>query len=839
MKRMYLMKGMAALALCAVAVSCNRLEFSGQPEVSKEDAIANAELQLGASIDPNQDWNMAAEATANVSVFKNFGETYTVKVCSSNPMVDDVAYVLAEGSVAYGNVFSKKFRYASGLKKLFVAVTDSKGYTSVSVVPVENGELNVSFGTPNVSPVSRRSISSPEVPDINQPYDETWVANYLRTAKEPDNTNVYDNYDNTVWVEGTAGTEGTPGYYEKGWWNWNEINQYRYRPGTPEYDWIQANLETYIQDSSLITDEIWADIVAKAERDGYTKFLIYVEGTPGTPATEGHWNYDETYVTNFKITGTWSGEISVAGSEGIIDGGTLSHAERTIVVTGTWNISEDQRIGSLGKIIIANGGTVNVASGKQLNMVNQARLVVLPGGKLTGAGSVEVNNGNATGLENYNGGIIDVASFNNNFGKFYNHGKFLVNEYLAGATESNFYNHALVAIDHTTGDANARIFNGCQFYVKNDARLRNYEGVNGSALIVGGQFMPFGSEDGTTVPSNVSLAAGALVKCGSLYNGSSWDGPTEGYAALEIVNQIDYLNWVQDSPETAGYFANNIYVKCGNWENDPAGQGYHQDDASDKYNYQVSRASYKFFNIAANCKGNNGVTKVLEGDTELLPADPQFVLGVSGCSPGFTGDGDPGETTPEIWSYAFEDTAVGDYDLNDVVLKAQENGDNIELKLVAAGATLNLEIRLYDYDENGDNGYGNNHIVLSDTEGNTEVHAILRVDEGTMVNTGGSSAVANPYTFTIPKSQYDASKLRLAIYSQSQGEVRLSGSGDTPHGVMIPYDWRWPTERTRVTIAYNKKNAPETEPDQSFTNFMSNANHAEVWYKYPTKSTMK
>ena len=555
--------------------------------------------------------------------------------------------------------------------------------------------------------------------------------------------------------------------------------------------------------------------------------------------SEGGLQPDPTYVTNFKITGTWNGQIEVAGSEGIIDGGTLSHAERTIVVTGTWNISEDQRIGSLGKIIIANGGTVNVASGKQLNMVNQARLVVLPGGKLTGAGSVEVNNGNAAGLENYNGGIIDVASFNNNFGKFYNHGKFLVNEYLAGATESNFYNHALVAIDHTTGDANARIFNGCQFYVKNDARLRNYEGVNGSALIVGGQFMPFGSEDGTTVPSNVSLAAGALVKCGSLYNGSSWDGPTEGYAALEIVNQIDYLNWVQDSPETAGYFANNIYVKCGNWENDPAGQGYHQDDASDKYNYQVSRASYKFFNIAANCKGNNGVTKVLEGDTELLPADPQFVLGVSGCSPGFTGDGDPGETTPEIWSYAFEDTAVGDYDLNDVVLKAQENGDNIELKLVAAGATLNLEIRLYDYDANGDNGYGNNHIVLSDTDGNTEIHDILGVTKGTMVNTGGNSANARPYTFTVPKSQYDASKLRLAIYSVSQGEVRLSGSGDTPHGVMIPYDWEWPTERTRITTAYNKKNAPETETDQSFTNYMSNANHAEVWYKYPTKSTMK
>lgn len=845
MKRMYLMKGMAALALCAVAVSCNRLEFSGQPEVSKEDAIANAELQLGASIDPNQDWNMAAEATANVSVFKNFGETYTVKVCSSNPMVDDVAYVLAEGSVAYGNVFSKKFRYASGLKKLFVAVTDSKGYTSVSVVPVENGELNVSFGTPNVSPVSRRSISSPEVPDIKQPYDETWVANYLRTASEPEKNNptdgqnnCTDNYDNSYTSEGSD-----PVIY-------NPINdaQTVYYGGTITDKRLEAFILKWIKPyfDALWNGGSWSAIgatdatsgakilVAEIAKAGYN-FSDLINGNPGST---GGYVEDPTYVTNFKIIGTWNGQIEVAGSEGIIDGGTLSHAERTIVVTGTWNITEDQRIGSLGKIIIANGGTVNVASGKQLNMVNQARLVVLPGGKLTGAGSVEVNNGNATGLENYNGGIIDVASFNNNFGKFYNHGKFLVNEYLAGATESNFYNHALVAIDHTTGDANARIFNGCQFYVKNDARLRNYEGVNGSALIVGGQFMPFGSEDGTTVPSNVSLAAGALVKCGSLYNGSSWDGPTEGYAALEIVNQIDYLNWVQDSPETAGYFANNIYVKCGNWENDPAGQGYHQDDASDEYNYQVSRASYKFFNIAANCKGNNGVTKVLEGDTELLPADPQFVLGVSGCSPGFTGDGDPGETTPEIWSYAFEDTAVGDYDLNDVVLKAQENGDNIELKLVAAGATLNLEIRLYEYDAQGTNGYGSNYIVLSDNNGNTEVHDILGVDKGTMVNTGGSSANANPYTFTVSKSQYDASKLRLAIYSESQGEVRLSGSGDTPHGVMIPYDWRWPTERTRVTIAYNKTNAPETETDQSFTNFMSNAGHAEVWYKYPTKSTM-
>ena len=381
---------------------------------------------------------------------------------------------------------------------------------------------------------------------------------------------------------------------------------------------------------------------------------------------------------------------------------TRSNAERTVVVTGTWNITDDQRVGEFGKIIIANGGTVNVASGKFLNMVNEARLVVLRGGKLTGAGSVEVNNGNAVGEENYNAGTIDVATFNNNFGKFYNYGKFLVNEYQAGAVESNFYNHSLVAIDHTNSVANARVFNACQFYVKNDARLRNYEGVMGSALIVGGQFMPFGSEDGTTIPSYVSLAAGALVKCGSLYNGSSWVGPTEGgYAALEVVNQIDYLNWVQDSPQTAGYFANNIYVKCGTWQNDPDGQGKHEDvdDGSEwgHINYTESRAEYKFWTVAANCTGNDHVTKVGEGTNVLLPADEDFELGVKGCTPGFTGDitstdPDPVTYVKRVMAEDLSASEGTDFDFNDVVFDVAWTETGAKIKLLAAGGTLPLYI---------------------------------------------------------------------------------------------------------------------------------------------------
>lgn len=612
----------------------------------------------------------------------------------------------------------------------------------------------------------KRSAAELTVPSIAAPYDAAWVANYLNTATEPNSTNVNDNYDNSGYSNGD-------GLYSDEYWAAPQADRDKFHntwPWDAEFiAWVLANHPTWIK---------------------------------VTP--------DPDYVTNFKITGTYPGVIGVAASEGSSSPGS----ERTIVVTGTWNINDNQTIGSLGRVIIANGGTVNVASGKKLNMVNQAQLVVLQGGKLTGEGSIEINNGTAEGKEAYNGGTIDIATFNNNFGKFYNYGKFLVDEYKAGATESNFYNHGLTAIDHTAGDANARVFNACQFYVENNARMRNYLGVQGSALIVGGQFMPFGSEDGTGTPSNVTLAAGALVKCGSLYNGSSWDGPTEGYAALEIVNQIDYLNWVQDSPQTAGYFANNIYVKCGNWENDPKGQGYHQDDATDVDNYNKSRAMYKFFEIAANCKGNGNVKKVEDGDYEVIPADDNFVLGEAGCTPGFKIEEVDNKPSLHVMAEDLSATEKSDFDFNDVVLDVFYVDENtVKITLLAAGGTLPL--RIAENDE-------------------WEVHKLFDVPVTCMVNTGTKYHTAkSPYTqetkpyveLTLTGKTWSKDQNDFAgeVNTQIKLEVQKDGTwyeltakkGDPACKVATPvninmkdYDWypeeyRWPYEKQSVGESFS------------------------------------
>lgn len=641
------------------------------------------------------------------------------------------------------------------------------------------------FGTPastqtwgfGSDKAATRSVNNPECPDITQPYDEAWVTSYLATAKEPNAENTTDNYDNTTYAINYDGEGGANSI------DWNNSDQVR-------------------------------------EREYFFK-LSWEEQISWALANKPNWltyNQDETYVTNFKITGTYNGFINVATSEG----SQYPGSERTIVVTGTWNITENQKIGSLGKIIIANGGTVNVANGKMLNMVNQAQLVVLSGGTLTGEGSVEINNGTAEGYEAYNGGTIDVNYFNNNFGKFYNYGKFLVNEYDAGATESNFYNHGLVNIDHTGNTPNARIFNNCQFYVRHNARLRNYEGVNGSALIVGEQLMPFGSADGTTIPSYVSLAAGALVKCGSLYNGSSWVGPTDGgYAALEIVNQIDYMTWVQDSPQTAGYFANNIYVKCGTWENDPTGQGKHFDGPIstewDQINYDESRAEYKFWSVAANCTGNGNVTKVVESDNVVWPADDDFILSEDGCTPGFTGDVPP-EDPPIIVDDADEivvlaedltiDDVKPDFDFNDVVFKVTQyksgaKSGQVWVTLLAAGGTLHLTVDGHEVHEEFANANPDKTILVT-----------------TMINTAknghtayktASFQVTNPNGSTI---QEIANNIPVVVTKFGELIPLVAPTGGVPSKIAVKTDFLtdpnmgWCDERQDIDEKYNVQGTP-------------------------------
>ena len=733
---------------------------------------------------------------------------------------------------------------AGGSSDLGVVETYEKAFISRFGTPSPDADWGFGPNTTN-SKATTRSVTTPACPNIDKPYDEEWVATYNETAKEPTQTNTWDNYDNGYWKKGTAAT-----FY---WTQNNVVNTLRYNFTNGDAagngytskenkdfwtEWCQPyNNNDFSKYGANTKDEAILALKAKLDETNRSNWYNY------TPATEDTWVPDNTYVTNFKITSTYNGYISVAGSEDIIDNGTLSGAERTIVVTGTWNITEDQRIGSLGKIIIANGGTVNVASGKKLNMVNQARLVVLPGGKLTGQGSVEVNNGNAEGKENYNGGTIDVAVFNNNFGKLYNYGKFLVNEYQGGAQESNFYNHSLVAIDHFAGTANARIFNACQFYVKNNARIRNYEGLAGSALIVDGQLMFSSSEDGTNTPTYVGLAAGALVKANTLYNnGTSWTGPTEGGYAVLSIGKFDYMNWEQDHPENGGYFINNIYLQADDLTNVPDGNGMQQKTDNGTEYYTMSQAKYKFEKIVANAGGNgNGNTKVInKGTTEIIPADEDFEKGVKGCTPGFKGNPPVEEEDFEpVIRVIAEDMGdqslneASDFDFNDVVFDViWVSESKVKIKILAAGGTLPLTVGWDGTEDPNDPKAYIKH----------EVHYMLGYSESTMINT--HSTVGNykdgvaPYPFEFTGS-FRKDHFAEDVRDNIPVKVRKNGvwydinaeQGRAPGKIAVGTDYNpWCNERVDIDDWWQNNNIQGL----FYLYTKSPATLTKFWYKQAT-----
>lgn len=615
-----------------------------------------------------------------------------------------------------------------------------------------------------------RSQAAPAVAEASCPYDAAWVTTYLTTAKEPDATNSTDNYDNTTYAS-----------------NWTVLNAIPY-DGSDE-DQLR---QWFTGDKDGLG---WAALVAWA-----------LENRP----TWVSYNQDASYVTNFKITGTQNGSIGVVATEDA-DGDP-----RTVVVTGTWNLTAEQRVGGGGKIIVANGGKINLASGANLNSVNEAQIIVLPGGEISGAGTVAFHNGTNNDLLSGNWGTINVGTFNNNGGNFYNYGTLKANKMDGGAGNSRYYNHNVISINETGSSANIRIYNGCQFYVKNGARIRNYEGINGSALVVDGQLMFSSSADGTNDPTYVGLAGGALIKCATLYNnGTSWSGPTgTEYAALEITDKIVYLNWEQDAPQTGGYFENNIYVKAATWTNVPDGNGYQAGE--------TSTADYKFFHIVANCTsgGTGNVTKVTEGTTEFIPKDDDYVKGQSGCTPGFTADVPPIIPDPDydIRIIAEDLSAQGasDFDFNDVVLDVKF-GSKAQIRLTHAGGTLPLCIGVKDLAHEVHNLFG-----VWKGEFPTQDNATVEKQE--MVNTGAGPKkdpvdITDVMNVAIADAAAANTNLRLYVYKNGTWQEMESPKGEPACKLAVGTDYKVLPERKSIKGEY-----------PLFVDWATNANFTSKWW---------
>lgn len=168
------------------------------------------------------------------------------------------------------------------------------------------------------------------------------------------------------------------------------------------------------------------------------------------------------------------------------------------------------------------------------------------------------------------------------------------------------------------------------------------------------------------------------------------------------------------------------------------------------------------------------------------------------------------ELPGNVYTFCFEDTELGDYDLNDLVIKATRIDDtHVRYWLVACGAHDQLYVR----NINGVN-------IVPDKE----VHSLFGKGIEFIHTVGGETV---PYVYDVITVDKSFSFLDTAtqpyLYDKTTNKtIRLSEKGQDPHGIMIPYDFRHPLERICVKDAY-----------LMFNNWGQNRITDTDWYKHP------
>ena len=211
---------------------------------------------------------------------------------------------------------------------------------------------------------------------------------------------------------------------------------------------------------------------------------------------------------------------------------------------------------------------------------------------------------------------------------------------------------------------------------------------------------------------------------------------------------------------------------------------------------------------------------------------------------------EPEPTRPQVWTYAWEDNTMEgddrcDYDMNDCVIEVNEKDDDptmLEITIVALGATRDLWLRFENKNGKTINDY--KPVFAKDDEDDHsqddyELHKLMKANPGEIVNTGNGYRTVEPFKATVKKPagfdfQTCSFVLGAKVRKEMQGAyehdfymLHVSTAGTDPHGIVIPGKWQWPTERTRINVAYPQ-----------FSIWASDHTKAKDWYKNPDSDSV-
>ena len=764
----HLTKGLMAMFLGITAISCVSNTDYGEVDKS-EDYKKNAEKKLGITIPANQDFTMVSTATVATTVNLEEGETYTVRVYANDPIQEGVGKYIATGTVQNGHTFTTNITYPSAKKTLYVGATDSKGFTTYKQVEIVNAQAIANITTKNTTAASRGTRSITVGKDT---YD-----------KFPSAADVAANFPTAIPGDAVEVSELLDKYKGKTW-------------GTATLWDIYAIYANVIKEgfNLKITQAGTTELGGTYQNAGWDAsagkniaypYNVYVNVDGNVTLKRSGATHFNLYILKGNVTlesnyGEQAGIISVAA------GATLNDQRNSIAANQG--------------VKIFNRGTINATDASKYDIGNSCTVYNESKFNVTGALTYSPGDANTSYFMNLgdNAELTAAAMTLNSAGNFFNSGTVNITGETSVTQEGIYWvNNG----HYTTGSMkfsawNTTFYNYCQLTVVNNCDFKD-----GQFNMMENSYAEFGSAYFNNFQVNMENHAAFYIK-----GDNTWGAQGSNFQGFKAA---------------AGAEA---YVKFGGTTT----------IASHK-NTLVTSEGINLAHGVINDLGKDNTgdqpTHVFNG-TEVSDANLTITKSAEGCGATITTGGRIDPVEPEVYTYAFEDTDDGDYDLNDVVLRVNEKpGDATKLvvTLVATGADYNIET------------YINNQVLTFN--GETEVHKALLGEEGVMkhINTestvGGRYAKADFVTCEIAKPadfNNDYSTLKVSIKVLNTEKTYAYPHTNTyPNAVMMPGKWKWPKEKVCITTAYSVGYG--TLEDHSFGTWASEYPHVNAldWYDNP------
>ena len=485
-------------------------------------------------------------------------------------------------------------------------------------------------------------------------------------------------------------------------------------------------------------------------------------------------NLAEDAEARLKISSAYSGFIPFLST----------HTNMSVYVTSTWTLTFDQRINSGNVIVVGQGGKLVIPKGFKLTTTPlgessvMGRIYVMPGGEISGDGTVEFSN-EANGY-NYNAGTISTGELAVASGSFYNGGT-ISKAQLTGSSAAEFIN---------LGSASLSSANASSLTIMNAGNIS----ISGNLTLA----------NNTRMDDNSSLSCGSLTLQGG---GSSVLFMGNG-AYLNCKGTMSVSNYGVWGPSGDKY-KTNARFRIGGCTQYRATSGNASEYLLDHVQLEVPMGA-SGLDILADWMNGTGI------DTDRQTCFYRL-------------DDTPAQPKSGYLFYAFEvpdNYNVRDFDYNDLILRVStpfDNGDGtyiVSVDVAAIGSDQQMTV-VYNGEEFG-----------------KEVHEAMGIGSSVSINT--SSVTRSPQVLgliSVSDPNIALDQLSFSLHKKNSAGTsstltQSTNREDAPLFLIVSGNvqgkWMWTKESSNIGLAYPQ-----------FSTWANNAQTALDWYNSKNASTSR